>query len=223
MTDEKDGTTVWNEDGAGGSETELLPPATQAGPTAPTAWSDYQEDKPVRDGLSWKQVTLIAAAIFIPLTAVAVMIINSWLRQPGEPQVVTEPTRVVTVPPAAPPAPAPSAMPPPATVTVPPPVTVTETRAAPPPMAAPPSQGTFIVCPDGHSGVATSVTSCEFAMNVRDSYLGQGGPTVIAYSPVTGESYQMECHAGFTSHLTNGLTVNSVRCAGGNDAVVILW
>jgi hypothetical protein len=90
-------------------------------------------------------------------------------------------------------------------------------------VAAPPSQGTFIVCPDGHSGVATSVTSCEFAMNVRESYLSQGGPTVIAYSPVTGESYQMECHAGFTSHLTNGLTVNSVRCVGGNDAVVILW
>jgi hypothetical protein len=67
VTDEKDGTTVWNEDGAGGSETELLPPATQAGPTAPTAWSDYQEDKPVREGLSWKQVSLIAAAIFIPM------------------------------------------------------------------------------------------------------------------------------------------------------------
>jgi hypothetical protein len=217
MADEKDGTTVWNEDGAGGSETEQLPPATQA---APTAWSDYQEDKPVREGLSWRQVTVIAAAIFIPLTAVAVMIINSWLQQPGKPQVVTEPTRVVTVPPAA--SPAPAAVPPPVTVTVPPPVTVTQ--AAPPvPRAAPPPNETFLICPDGHSGVATNVTSCEFAMNVRESYLSQGGPTVIAYSPVTGDSYRMECHAGFTSHLSNGLTVDSVRCVGGNDAVVILW
>jgi hypothetical protein len=217
MTDEKDGTTVWNEDGAGGGETELLPPATQTGPTAPTAWSDYQEDKPVREGLSWKQVSLIAAAIFIPLTAVAVMIISSWLQQ-GKPPVVVEPQRAVTVPPAAPPAPAPAAVPPPVTVTAAPPVTVTQI-----PRAAPPPDETFLICPDGHTGVATNVTSCEFALNVHESYLSQGGPTVIAYSPVTGETYEMVCHAGFTSHLSNGMTVNSVRCTGGNDAVVILW
>jgi hypothetical protein len=218
VTDEKDGTTVWNEDGAGGGETELLPPATQAGPTA---WSDFQEDKPVRDGLSWKQVCLIAAAIFVPLSAIAVMIVSSWLQPQGKPPVVTEPTRVVAVPPAAPPAPA--AMPPPVTVTVPPPVTVTQAAPPPVPVAAPPPQETFIICPDGHTGVATSVTSCEFALNVHVGYLRQGGPTVIAYSPVTGDTYEMECHAGFTSHLSNGMTVNSVRCVGGNDAVVILW
>jgi hypothetical protein len=109
VTDEKDGTTVWNEDGAGGSETELLPPATQAGPTA---WSDYQEDKPVREGLSWKQVSLIAAAIFIPLTAVAVMIISSWIQQHSKPPVVSEPLKVGTVPPAAAPQ-APVVVPPP--------------------------------------------------------------------------------------------------------------
>jgi hypothetical protein len=171
-----------------------------------------------------EQVSLIAAAIFIPLTAVAVMIINSWLQQQGKPPVVSEPLKVVTVPPAAPAAPA--AVPPPVTVTAPPPVTVTQTPAAAPPpvtVTAPPSHETFLICPDGHSGVATSVTSCQFAMNVRDSYLRQGGPTVIAYSPVTGDTYEMECHAGFTSHLSNGMTVNSVRCVGGNDAVVILW
>jgi hypothetical protein len=78
---------------------------------APTAWSDYElEDKPVREGLSWKQVCLIAAAIFIPFTAVAVMIISSWLQQ-GKPPVVGEPQRVVTVPPPAPLAPAPAAVP----------------------------------------------------------------------------------------------------------------
>jgi hypothetical protein len=52
-------------------------------------------------------------------------------------------------------------------------------------VAAPPPDATFSICPDGHTGVATSVTSCEFALNVHTSYLNQGGPTVIAYSPVT--------------------------------------
>jgi hypothetical protein len=68
VTDEKDGTTIWNGDGAGGSETELLPATTKPGPTA---WSDYQEDKPVREGLSWKQVSLIAAAILTPMNGCA--------------------------------------------------------------------------------------------------------------------------------------------------------
>ena len=67
------------------------------------------------------------------------------------------------------------------------------------------------------------MTSCEFALNVHKSYLSQGGPTMIAYGPVTGDTYEMECHAGFTSHLSNGMAVDSVRCVGGNDAVVILW
>jgi hypothetical protein len=44
----------------------------------------------------------------------------------------------------------------------------------------------FLVCPDGHSGIATTVTSCPFAENVRIAYLTQGGPVVVAYSPVTG-------------------------------------
>ena len=227
MSDEKDPTTVWDQDGAGGDETEIVNPVLDEHhyetEVAPTAWSDYQgEDKPVREGLSWKQVSLIAAAIFIPLTAVAVMIISSWLQQ-GKPRVVVEPQKVVTAPPAAPPAPAPAAMPPPVTVTAPPPVTVTQAAPPPVPVAAPPSRETFLICPDGHTGVATNVTSCEFAMNVHESYLSQGGPTVIAHSPVTGDTYQMECHPGYTSHLSNGATVNSVRCTGGNDAVVILW
>lgn len=67
------------------------------------------------------------------------------------------------------------------------------------------------------------MTSCQFAMNVRDSYLRQGGPTVIAYSPVTGDSYEMDCQAGYSARLADGSTVDSVRCTGGNNAVVILW
>ena len=78
---------------------------------------------------------MIAAVIFIPPTAVAVMIIGSRVHQLQKPPVVGEPLRVVTIPPAAPPAPAPAAVPPPVTVIAPPPpVTVTQTpEAAPPP------------------------------------------------------------------------------------------
>ncbi len=44
MSDEKDGTTVWDQDGAAGDETEIVPPVTQAAPTV-KAWADVQEDE----------------------------------------------------------------------------------------------------------------------------------------------------------------------------------
>lgn len=224
MAGEKDGTTAWGQDGAGGDDTEIVNPVvdydqhceTEA---APTAWSDYTGEEP--KDLRWKRAWLIATAIFVPLIVVAV-IVGVWVNQLSKPSGAGEPQKVITV--AA--QPAPPVVPPTVTVTAPPPVTVTQTaQAAPPPLTvtAPPTQGTFLICPDGHTGVATSVTSCQFAVNVRYGYLRQGGPTVIAYSPVTGETYEMQCHAGFTSHLSNGQTVDSVRCVGGNDAVVILW
>lgn len=81
----------------------------------------------------------------------------------------------------------------------------------------------FAICPDGHSGIATTVTSCPFAMNVRRAYLTQYGPIVVAYSPVTGLTYNMQCQSGFIATLNNGLTRDSVRCVGGNNAVVILF
>jgi hypothetical protein len=207
-----DETGLWSEDGAGGDETEQFAPPTEV---RTSAWSDEQrEDQPDRGGQSWKQVGLIAAAIFVPLTAL-VVIIGLWLQQRSKPP-APEPSRA--------PQPTSAVASPPVTVTAPPPVTVTQPPAPPPvTVTAPPANETFIICPDGHSGVATGVTSCQFAMNVRQSYLSGGGPTVIAYSPVTGDTYQMQCLSGYTSHLNNGLTVNSVRCTGGNNAVVILW
>lgn len=66
------------------------------------------------------------------------------------------------------------------------------------------------------SAVGSSVTSCDFAVSVRSSYLGaggNGGPMVVtAYSPVTGISYTMSCTGG---------TV--VTCSGGNNAVVHIY
>ena len=81
----------------------------------------------------------------------------------------------------------------------------------------------FLVCPSGRSGVATSVTSCAFADNVRYNYIRQGGPIITAYSPVTGQFYTMQCASGFVATLNTGGVVSSVRCVGGDNAVVILW
>ncbi|EGD56369.1 serine/threonine-protein kinase [Gordonia neofelifaecis] len=66
-------------------------------------------------------------------------------------------------------------------------------------------------------GVASSVTSCEFAYNVQSAYTA-GGPkgqarTVVADSPVTGRSYTMSCTP------ENGVVV----CRGGNNAVVVIF
>ena len=90
-------------------------------------------------------------------------------------------------------------------------------------MSAPARADVFIACPSGRDGVATSVTSCEFADNVRRAWFSQYGPVVLAYSPVTGNVYDMQCAGGFTAHMNSGLVVDAVRCVGGNNAVVVVW
>ena len=55
-------------------------------------------------------------------------------------------------------------------------------------------------------------TSCPFAQNVEHAYtssLGYGNGTVTASSPVTGETYQMQCTDGWP-----------VSCSGGTNALV---
>jgi len=46
---------------------------------------------------------------------------------------------------------------------------------------------------------------------------------VVAYSPVTGERYEMSCEAGYPAHFSNGAVVNSTRCFGGDNAEVVIW
>jgi hypothetical protein len=82
---------------------------------------------------------------------------------------------------------------------------------------------TFIPCPGGGAGIATNVTTCGFAQNVRYAYLTQPGPVVTAISPATGLYYNMQCSPSFTASFTNGAVVNSVRCVGGSNAVVVVW
>lgn len=79
----------------------------------------------------------------------------------------------------------------------------------------------FLTCPSGHVGVATNVTSCEFADDVREAWFGQPGNPVLAYSPVTGQVYSMACNR--STVMVGGLVVNGFTCYGGNHAEVVVW
>lgn len=64
-------------------------------------------------------------------------------------------------------------------------------------------------------GRGTEVTSCDFAVAVRDAYLAEkptGDVSLEVRSPVTKKSYTMSC---------SGQEIT--RCTGGNDAVVVLY
>lgn len=52
-------------------------------------------------------------------------------------------------------------------------------------------------------------TSCAFAQNVQAGYDGRGPGEESVYSPVTSQTYEMDCVAG-----------NQVVCTGGNNAAV---
>ncbi|MCV7090199.1 hypothetical protein [Mycobacterium interjectum] len=245
-----DPTTEWDGDGAGGAETTIVPPATAAAPEL--AWSQDDETEEHRAAspwwlrLAWGRSTppvpswRLAFAYAAALVALGVLIavgVAMWPRPHDDGPVlqggIMEPG---PLPAAA--LPSISSAPPEPVTTAPvgalPPPTVTVT-AAPPPSAKPvqtprsanaeppPTEGMFVTCPSGHSGVATTVTSCAFADSVRRAYLVQGGPDVSAYSPVTGETYAMECIGGFTAHLSDGAVVQAVRCTGGDNAVVVVW
>ena len=79
-------------------------------------------------------------------------------------------------------------------------------------VASPASADVFTVCPSGMSGVSTGDTSCAFADNVRWAWYSQPGSIVTAYSPVTHQSYTMQC----TSTATNFWPV-AKRCVGVNS------
>lgn len=75
--------------------------------------------------------------------------------------------------------------------------------SSPPPPPPPPSN-----CGDGLS--VNSVTSCPFARAVRDAYESSNGASVLeVFSPVTQQSYTMNCSGGVPT-----------VCRGGNGAVV---
>lgn len=199
-------------------ETTALPPS---GPTSipEFAWSsDAEETVPMR---TWRASAVRAGLLVGVGFLVAWAVIATWLAVTGPRSAAPEPKQQT----------APVTTPAPVTVTAPPPqVTVTESAAAPGPPAAqapvPPAaaENVFIVCPDGHEGVVGGHTSCAFAENVQRSFYAAGRPdSIVAYSPVTGERYEMSCESGYAAHFFDGVTRISTRCTGGNNAEVVIW
>lgn len=210
--------------GPGEDATAIVSPSAEAAPEL--AWSVDDAEQPIRRqswGMAWGQaVVIVACGLALAIAIGAAVFVAEQTRQRNGPATTSAPMPASALPPisSATPSvaiPAPSA--PPVTSTV----TVAAPAPAPPPPALPPTEGNFAICPSGHAGVATTVTSCAFADNVRKAYLIQGGPGVLAYSPVTGDTYTMECIGGFTAHLSDGEVVQAVRCTGGNNAVVVVW
>lgn len=220
--------------GAAEGETELVPPLTVAGPEF--AWSD--EDGDVGGDYSWGRAAERASIIVIAGATVAVAVgLSIWLgfhlQNQTRPTPVPEATRPATI--------VPEALPkvtaaPPSTVTVvppaPAPATVTVQALPPPaptvnpaPVLQPPG-GThvFTICPDGHEGVVGGHTSCAFAVNVRQVFYASGmAGRFTAFSPVTGDGYEMTCVGRFPAYFSDGSTKISTRCFGGDNAEVVIW
>ncbi|MGD1253960.1 hypothetical protein ACKUT9_06905 [Mycobacterium seoulense] len=219
--------------GPAADQTELLPPPTVAGPEF--AWSDEGGD--TGGDYSWGRAAERASIIVIACAAVAVAAgLLIWLgfnlHDQTKPAPVPEATRPATI--------VPEALPkvtaaPPSTVTVIPPAPAPATatvQAAPPPPAVkpapplPPPGGTdvFTICPDGHEGVVGGHTTCAFAANVRQAFYATGmAGTFTAFSPVTGEGYEMTCAGRYPAYFTDGSTMISTRCYGGDNAEVVIW
>ena len=82
----------------------------------------------------------------------------------------------------------------------------------------------FTMCPSGREGVVGGHTTCAFAENVRAVFYASGmSNDFIAYSPVTGERYEMICAGRFPAHFIDGETLISTRCFGGTNAEVVIW
>src|SRR4051794_330931 len=103
--------------------------------------------------------------------------------------------------------------------------TATATAAAALALASPAhADDLFMICPSGRAGVvAGTPTTCAFADNVRIAWFSQPGNPVIAYSPVTNQTYRMFCVGRTTVTFTDGHMADAVHCAGGNNAEVVVW
>lgn len=106
--------------------------------------------------------------------------------------------------------------------------TVTKTISPPAPVEVPPASGqsTFVICDDGREGVVGGHTTCLFAENVRRAfYSSSDNSDVVAFSPVTGERYEMVCSGGYRANFSDGSHRIATRCVGGDNesAEVVVW
>ncbi|MGB9308109.1 MAG: hypothetical protein WCB92_31825 [Mycobacterium sp.] len=214
--------------GAGDAETQFVPPPTEAAPT--NAWSNEDPvtevlPRPWRSAWAVAGIGLLCAIIF----ALAIFGVVALVRD-GHGGKQEANTTTPALPPALPTSssPGPAATPPPATVTVmppvavtPPPTTVTAQAALPP---ASDHTDVFTICPDGHEGVVGGHTTCAFAANVRRIFYATGmSNSFTAFSPVTGDGYQMTCVGRYPAYFSDGSTMISTRCYGGDNAEVVIW
>lgn len=226
--------------GTPAEETELLPPV-QVAPGQ--AWSN-EEPGAVVLPQPWRSVWAIAAIGVLCAVVVAFAIFGfvAMFKDDHSGKQDADPTTKLGVPTApASVSPAPTATQTVAVVAPPPAPTVTVTQvpttvtaaappadAAPPPAAVvPPDSGSthiFTICPDGHEGVVGGHTSCEFADNVRRTFYATGmSNSFTAYSPVTGDGYEITCVGRFPAYFTDGSTKISTRCYAGENAEVVIW
>lgn len=224
--------------GAADDATTVAPPPAQAILTH--AWSN---EEPATEALArpWRSVWAIAGiglvcavvVVFAIFGVVSLVRGSDGGKQEANPTtrgLTTAPTSSTTAAagaPAQPPLTVTAQPPPVVTVTPPPTVTVTPPPAtataevAPPPAAG---RGVFTICPDGHEGVVGGHTTCAFAANVRQIFYATGmSSSFTAYSPVTGEGYQMTCVGRYPAYFSDGSTVISTRCYGGDNAEVVIW
>lgn len=229
--------------GPAGDETEIVPPLPPATPGL--AWThtpvDDDDDDDHEDTVSWGAAAERASVILIGAVAAALVVgllawLGFYLYDQSKPAPAADATTspAATMPAAALPpiSSAAAPVPPPSTVTVTPapPSTVTVEAAPPPPGPGagvpPPSHGTdiFTICPDGHEGVVGGHTTCAFAENVRRTFYNSGMPAMFtAYSPVTGDAYQMTCVGRYPAYFEDGSVKMSTRCYGGDYAEVVIW
>lgn len=85
------------------------------------------------------------------------------------------------------------------------------------------ADGLFIECPSGRDGIASAVTTCPFADNVRRAYFTQDGNVVVAYSPVTDRSGLRNDVLPVYRTLHQRPKSGRDRVRWGNDADVVVW
>jgi hypothetical protein len=205
--------------GAGDAETEFVPPPTEAATI--NAWSS---EDPVTEVLPrpWRSTWAIAGiglvcAVVVALAIFGVVALVRDGHGGKEANTITPPPPTPTSSPTGP-----AAAPLPATVTVTPPSTTVTAQAPLPP--ATDSTDVFTICPDRHEGVVGGRTTFAFAANVRKIFYATGmSNSFTAYSPVTGDAYQMTCVGRYPAYFSDGSTTISTRCYGGDNAEVVIW
>jgi hypothetical protein len=226
IADGQPATTV----GAADDATIVVPPATEAAYLH--AWS-YEEPATVVLPRPWRSAWVIAGIGLLcgVVVAFAIFGVVALVSDGNGSQPQANPATAALPASMLPPisgAPATTSMapvvavPPPPTVTVRPPATTITAQAAPPPAAG--GNDIFTICPDGHEGVVGGRTTCAFAANVRQMFYATGmSNNFTAYSPVTGDGYDMTCVGRFTAYFSDGSTKTSTRCFGGDNAQVVIW